>query len=248
MGTNDMPITLTPEQEAWLQSHVATGAFASIEQAARQLIDERIAERVSCRYRVRQFVGFTLSPTPPFLVSSMTIDYVGSGILGAPVSPVPVTGRLIASAAVRILHGEAAGDIKTPPIGYGALRFDWREMQRWGITANRLPPGSEVLFRPPTTWEQYRWQITLIAAVVMIQTILIIGLYYEHRRRRNAEASSRNAMDKLAEMNRFATAGELTASIAHEVKQPGGYGNKCQRGFALALRTRRPIKTRHLRP
>ena len=45
MGTNDMPITLTPEQEAWLQSHVATGAFASIEQAARQLIDERIAER-----------------------------------------------------------------------------------------------------------------------------------------------------------------------------------------------------------
>jgi antitoxin ParD1/3/4 len=40
-----MPITLTPEQEAWLQSRVATGAFASIEQAARQLIDERIAER-----------------------------------------------------------------------------------------------------------------------------------------------------------------------------------------------------------
>jgi antitoxin ParD1/3/4 len=45
MGINDMPITLTPEQEAWLQSHVATGAFASIEAAARQLIDEHIAER-----------------------------------------------------------------------------------------------------------------------------------------------------------------------------------------------------------
>jgi hypothetical protein len=40
-----MPITLTPEREAWLQSHVATGAFASIEEAARRLIDERIAER-----------------------------------------------------------------------------------------------------------------------------------------------------------------------------------------------------------
>jgi antitoxin ParD1/3/4 len=40
-----MRITLTPEQEAWLQSHVASGAFASIEEAARQLIDERIAER-----------------------------------------------------------------------------------------------------------------------------------------------------------------------------------------------------------
>ena len=39
-----MLITLTPEQEAWLQAHVATGDFASIEEAARQLIDERIIE------------------------------------------------------------------------------------------------------------------------------------------------------------------------------------------------------------
>lgn len=38
-----MPITLTPEQEAWFEAHVATGDFASVEEAARQLIDERIA-------------------------------------------------------------------------------------------------------------------------------------------------------------------------------------------------------------
>ena len=42
-----MPITLTPEQEAWLQAHVASGDFASVEDAARQLIDERIAERAA---------------------------------------------------------------------------------------------------------------------------------------------------------------------------------------------------------
>ena len=39
-----MTITLTPEQESWIKAHVATGEFASIEQAARQLIDDRIAE------------------------------------------------------------------------------------------------------------------------------------------------------------------------------------------------------------
>ncbi len=39
-----MPITLTPEQEAWIQAHIATGDFASIEEAAHQLIDDRIAE------------------------------------------------------------------------------------------------------------------------------------------------------------------------------------------------------------
>ena len=39
-----MTITLTPEQEAWIKAHIATGDFASVEEAARQLIDERIAE------------------------------------------------------------------------------------------------------------------------------------------------------------------------------------------------------------
>lgn len=40
-----MTITLTPEQQEWLAAHVARGDFPSIERAARQLIDERIAER-----------------------------------------------------------------------------------------------------------------------------------------------------------------------------------------------------------
>lgn len=39
-----MSITLKPEQEAWLLAHVATGDFASIEEAARQFIDDRIAQ------------------------------------------------------------------------------------------------------------------------------------------------------------------------------------------------------------
>ncbi len=42
-----MTITLTPEQEAWLKAHVACGDFSSIEDAARQLIDERIAARAA---------------------------------------------------------------------------------------------------------------------------------------------------------------------------------------------------------
>ena len=45
MVRKSMAITLTPEQEAWCNTHVASGDFASVEEAARQLIDERIAER-----------------------------------------------------------------------------------------------------------------------------------------------------------------------------------------------------------
>ena len=41
----DITISLTPEQQAWINAQVARGDFASAEEAARQLIDERIAER-----------------------------------------------------------------------------------------------------------------------------------------------------------------------------------------------------------
>jgi len=42
-----MTITLTPEQEALLSTYIARGDFSSIEEAARQLLDERIAERAA---------------------------------------------------------------------------------------------------------------------------------------------------------------------------------------------------------
>src|SRR6185369_17133962 len=44
----------------------------------------------------------------------------------------------------------------------------------------------------------------------------------EHRRRHFAEVQSRQRMAELARVNRFSTAGELTASIAHEINTPLG--------------------------
>jgi antitoxin ParD1/3/4 len=40
-----MTISLTPEQQAWIAGRIERGEFASEDEAARQLIDERIAER-----------------------------------------------------------------------------------------------------------------------------------------------------------------------------------------------------------
>jgi signal transduction histidine kinase len=153
-------------------------------------------------------------------IFSFVDAYLGKGIVGGPLISVRDRGKAIAHAAVRILDGETPGDIRTPPIGFGTPKFDWRELQRWNISKSRLPPGSKILFRPPTAWEKYRWQIILIAAAFLLQSALIAGLAFEHRRRRNAEIVARRSMGELANMNRVATAGELSASIAHEMKQP----------------------------
>jgi C4-dicarboxylate-specific signal transduction histidine kinase len=107
-------------------------------------------------------------------------------------------------------------------VGLAAPRYDWRQLQKWGIKDSLLPPGREIFFREPTEWERYFWQIALITAVILLQAGLISALLYEHRRRQLAEVQSRQRMAELARVIRFSTAGELTASIAHEINQPLG--------------------------
>ena len=53
-----------------------------------------------------------------------------------------------------------------------------------------------------------------------MQALIILWLLYEHRRRHMAEVLARSTMAELQNVNRLAAAGELSASIAHEVKQP----------------------------
>jgi signal transduction histidine kinase len=149
-------------------------------------------------------------------------SFFGEAIVGGPMHSVHDSSRITAAVAVRILNGEKAGDIKTLPTGFAAPIFDWRQMRRWGISESNLPAGSTVYFREPTAWERYSWQIAFITAVILIQAGLIAILLNEHRRRQLAEVQARQRMDELAHINRFSTAGELTASIAHEINQPLG--------------------------
>jgi len=143
-------------------------------------------------------------------------------VVGGPMFSPAEGARPTAAVAVRMLGGEMASGIKVPPIEFSTPKYDWRQLQRWNISESRLPPGSEILFREPTIWDRYSWQIASIVAVLLIQAGFISVLLKEHRRRRFAEVQSRQRMTELAHVNRFATAGELTASIAHEINQPLG--------------------------
>ena len=147
-------------------------------------------------------------------------SFFGGAIVGGPLLLVQDTSRKTAAVAVRILGGEPPGDIKVPPVGFATPRYDWREMQRWSISESRLPPGSEIHFRDPTIWERYWPHIVAIGAVMILQTALIAWLIHEHRQRRLAEVRVRNSISELTQLNRIAGAGELSASIAHEINQP----------------------------
>ena len=143
-------------------------------------------------------------------------------VVGGPMFSPAEGARPTAAAAVRLLGGEKGSDIKVAPIGFSAPTYDWRQLQRWDISESRLPPGSEILFREPTVWQRYSWQIALIFAVIIAQAGLLSAMLRERRGRQLAEVQSAQRTKELAHVNRFSMAGELTASIAHEINQPLG--------------------------
>jgi signal transduction histidine kinase len=148
--------------------------------------------------------------------------FFGGETVGGPMHSVAASSEKTVNAAIRILGGEKPGDIRIEPIGFASPKYDWREIQRWGISESNLPRGSKVLFREPSIWERYSWQLALIASVILVQGVLISGMLQERRRRRLAEVESRQRLAELTHVNRYSTAGELTTSIAHELNQPLG--------------------------
>ena len=128
------------------------------------------------------------------------------------------TGRLV----LRILSGESAAGIPPKAIEAAAPIFNWRQMERWHVTASDLPPGSAIWFREQPPWERYRWQGLAILAVILIQAALISILLHERKKRSDAELDARQRLSDLAHVGRQAIAGELSSSLAHELNQPLG--------------------------
>lgn len=145
---------------------------------------------------------------------------VGFGATGGLVLDNVAYGREVAGLAIRILDGASVAANPIAVSEYTRPVFDSRQLQKWHIGESNLPAGSEIRFRPQSMWEQFATQILAACAVFIVQIALIGWLIYEHRRRHLAEVQARNSMTELTQLNRLATAGELSAAIAHEIKQP----------------------------
>jgi signal transduction histidine kinase len=158
------------------------------------------------------------SANRPIVIASET--FLGHGGIGGFLLLPGVIGRDAGRQATQVLAGEPVSNIPLSAGDNVRPIFDWRQMQRWHVAESSLPQGSEIRFRTPTIVEQYRWQSLTAVAIILIQALLITGMLYERQRRHLAEVEARRRMSELAHLNRRATAGEMTASIAHELNQP----------------------------
>ena len=100
--------------------------------------------------------------------------------------------------AARVLLGERPDNI--PVVHNFELHpsVDWRELRRWHIPETALPPGTRVLYREPTLWERGRKYFQIAIAVIVVQALLIFGLFWHRARRRKTEAELRRSEEKFS--------------------------------------------------
>jgi len=114
---------------------------------------------------------------------------VGNGLVGGYVQDSEQNGIEVAQIVRRILNGTRARDIPVDSAP-SVLMFDWRQLQRWGISEDKLPNSSIVKFKELTFWQQYKWRIMLVVALFVLQTSLITFLLIERKRRQRAREVS----------------------------------------------------------
>jgi signal transduction histidine kinase len=133
---------------------------------------------------------------------------LGRGIVGGSLTDFEAIGREAGALAARVLRGEALPPSRRASAVASVLRFDGRELARWRLDEGRLPPGSEVLYRRPTLWQQYRWHVAGAISLIAAQAGLIVALLIQRRERRESEV-------RLAERLRFeALVSEVGAALS----------------------------------
>jgi len=147
----------------------------------------------------------------------------GVGGVGGHIVSFRRTGKAAGAFVLRLLQGEDPAAI--PPLrdGFHEYQFDWRQLQRWGISEDRLPEGSLLLNQEVTFLEKYFGLVMVTMAFITLQAGLIAYLVVLNRRQKAMSAQVQETEGRYRELlriERSARLGEMAGSLAHELNQP----------------------------
>ena len=146
--------------------------------------------------------------------------WVGNGVVGGAVLDFGHEGTKTAELLERVLRQPTGAPLPAVEEAINPLVVDAQQMQRWGLSFDRLPTGTQVINREPTLWQRHWRAILATIGIVTAQLIFIVLLLAERKRRRRAQREVEETRDQVTHIARVATAGQLTAALSHELRQP----------------------------
>jgi diguanylate cyclase (GGDEF)-like protein len=141
--------------------------------------------------------GRLISSASRFPVYTFWDLHMKTGVLGGQIIIGEEQGRAAGELALRVLAGESASSIPVVMTTPTTNVFEYGQMQHFGISESRLPPGSVVLNKPTSLWHQYRGYIMGTLALVLLEAVLITILITAMRQRRHALIALRDERDQL---------------------------------------------------
>ena len=131
---------------------------------------------------------------------------LGHGEVGGYLQSFAREGKIVGGIAIRILNGERPQDV---PIvrGANAYMFDWRALRRWGFRESDLPPGSAVLFRPPSFWLRTKW--IWVAASLIVLCLSVLALFLRLKRAKDRQMGLSGMLITAQEKERSRLASEI---------------------------------------
>src|SRR5262245_37154863 len=164
--------------------------------------------------------------------------YFGRGIVGGYMDTFEGMGAQTADLVLGILSGHtapASGPIKSTT---QAFRVDARQLERWGLSAQKLPADTVLAHTTPSLWESHPRIVTATLGMFAAMASVLAALLVQVGRRKLAEANLKDSERRM----RFAAAAADIGLWQYDIQAQRLWSSKHCRAM-LGLPAREPLTT-----
>jgi signal transduction histidine kinase/CheY-like chemotaxis protein len=155
-----------------------------------------------------------ISPVAAAPIFGAWDTFLGNGMVGGSVASVEQDGLDVGQLALEILRAGRGEPLPGVRPGQNLLMVDWLQLKRWGLSADRLPAGTEIRYRQKDFWDLYKLETIGFVALLLLESLLIGLLLTQRARRLRAEEGLRLANEVLE-----LKVGERTADLERANQQ-----------------------------
>ncbi|MEG0806002.1 MAG: ABC transporter substrate binding protein [Lachnospiraceae bacterium] len=149
---------------------------------------------------------------------------IGEGVLGGNIVSHEQSGRIAADMTMQILHGTDPGRIPVQLKSPNEHYFDEHVIKKFGIPGDLIPPGSIVINRDVSFWENYGkvLVITITSSLLtMVILLILLAIYFERKKNILLTEKNRELAEAVQHADQASRAkSQFLSHISHEIRTP----------------------------